>query len=403
MINSTMLNGLNQLESNEIEESFADVIRQVVRETIVKTFTEEVTALCGAKHEQGVKRGIYRNGSTDVNYSIFGSSESIKKPRVRKCKTDGKDEEFPLSTHKEIKNAVDLQSLILQMVTHGVSCRDVGTVLNKQKTTSKSNASRLMAAEGAKQLDIFRSRDLAKHAFIALTLDGIYLSSDICVIAALGITESGHKIFLDFEVGSSENSSTASTLMGRICERGFHAPYGLLCSLDGSKALKKGVLKYFPNSIIQRCLIHKERNIKGRLARKYWGELAKLFKELRTSQGKEAGQEKLNNLKKFLKERNKLSYDSLLEAEDEMIAVHNLNISSSLNPSLLNTNIIENSFRNVRRKIGRVARWRPETNQPSNWMALAISHIEKGFRRIRGYQEIESLKVALLAIGTEKK
>ena len=396
MSNFTNFNGLSQLEPGEAGKSFRNVIHQIVRETILNSLADEVSALCGPKHEQGVSRESFRNGSTTVNCSILGQTEKIKKPRVRKNNADGTNEEISLETYDEIKNATDLENIILQMVTHGVSSRDVSTVLNKQKSTSKSNVSRMLISEGARQLAVFRSRDLSQYSFVALILDGIHLSSEICIITALGITQEGIKIILDFEVGSSENTATASALMSKITNRGFDAQSGLLCTLDGSKALKNAVLKFFPNAVIQRCLIHKERNIKSSLSRKNWGELSRLFRSLRSSQGKEAGVEKLNDLKLFLKLKSKISYDSLMEAEDEMIAVHRLNIPSSLNPSLLNTNIIENSFRNVRGKIGRVARWRPETNQPSNWMALAIHSIEKGFRRIKGYQDISCLKAALL-------
>jgi transposase-like protein len=391
------LNGLSQSELGEAGKRFYNIIREVVRETIFNTLADEVASLCGPKHEQGVSRDLFRNGSTSITCSILGNSEVIKKPRVRKNKADGTSEEVSLATYEGIKDATNLEDIITKMLTHGVSCRDVSAVLNDQKTTSRSNVSRLLISEGAKKLEEFRSRDLSNYDFIAITLDGIYLSSDICVIAALGITMEGHKVFLDFEIGSSENSESVQTLMGNVISRGFTAPSGLICTIDGAKALKKGVLRHFPNAVIQRCLIHKERNIKSSLARKHWGKLSGLFSSLRKAQGKEAGEEKFKDIETFLKDRNKISYDSLLEAKDELLALHRLNIPSSLNPSLLNTNIIENSFRNVRGKIGRVTRWRVETNQPSNWMALAITHIEKGFKRIKGYKDLGCLKEILLA------
>ena len=62
-----------------------------------------------------------------------------------------------------------------------------------------------------------------------------------------------------------------------------------------------------------------------------------------------------------------------------------------MNKSLLSTNLIENSFRNVRNKIGRVKKWDATTDQPSRWMAYGLLEAEKGFNRIKGYQDISLL------------
>ena len=78
-----------------------------------------------------------------------------------------------------------------------------------------------------------------------------------------------------------------------------------------------------------------------------------------------------------------------------MFALHRLNVPSTLHVSLLSTNLIENSFRNTRRKLGRVTRFRAETNQASRWLAAALLDVEKGFRRLIGYKDLPRLAAAL--------
>jgi transposase-like protein len=75
-----------------------------------------------------------------------------------------------------------------------------------------------------------------------------------------------------------------------LIERGFTPSRRLLAVLDGSAALKKAVRKFFPDAEIQRCLVHKERNIRARLSKRDWGELARHFKRLRQVQGAEAAE-----------------------------------------------------------------------------------------------------------------
>ena len=198
-----------------------------------------------------------------------------------------------------------------------------------------------------------------------------------------------------FELGSSESAEVARDLMGRLVKRGFHCDRRLYAILDGSDALRSAVIGFFPESVIQRCLVHKERNIKSKLSKKHWGELSRLFKRLREVEGRDAATEVVDELKSFLKSKNAESLKSFDEAGGDLIALQSLNVPSTLHRNLLSTNAIENSFRNTRNKLGRVTRFRAETDQATRWMAYALTEVEKGFRRISGYADLPKLVEAL--------
>jgi putative transposase len=65
----------------------------------------------------------------------------------------------------------------------------------------------------------------------------------------------------------------------------------LFAVLDGSVASKIDLREFFPNAVIPRCHVHRERNIRAKLLKRHWGELARLFKRLREVQGVEAALE----------------------------------------------------------------------------------------------------------------
>jgi len=109
----------------------------------------------------------------------------------------------------------------------------------------------------------------------------------------------------------------------------------------------------------------------------------------------EAAEEVLGDLKSFLEPINAEAFKSLQEAGEDLLALHRLGVPNTLHRSLLSTNAIENSFLNTRRKLGRVTRFRAETDQASRWLAYALSEVEKGFRRIRGHADLPSLITAL--------
>jgi hypothetical protein len=71
--------------------------------------------------------------------------------------------------------------------------------------------------------------------------------------------------------------------------------------LDGSDALRVAVREFFPDAIVQRCLVNKERNIKGKLPKRHWGELSTFLTRLRSVQGLAAAQEVFGELAEFLK------------------------------------------------------------------------------------------------------
>lgn len=226
-------------------------------------------------------------------------------------------------------------------------------------------------------------------------LDGIRLSKDQTAVVALGIDIEGRKHVLDFSLGSSESLEIARELMGRIVKRQFTCDHRLYVVLDGSDALRGAVKEFFSDAIVQRCLVHKERNIKGKLSKRHWGEVSRLFSRLRSVQGIDAAEEVFDDLRAFLEPINAEAYRSLHEAGDDLLALHRLNVPSTLHRSLLSTNAIENSFLNTRRKLGRVTRFRAETDQASRWLSYALQEAEKGYRCISGHASLPSLIAAL--------
>ncbi|MDA9857498.1 transposase, partial [Rubripirellula sp.] len=220
-------------------------------------------------------------------------------------------------------------------------------------------------------------------------------SSEQTAVVALGIDSEGRKHVLDFALGSSENLEVSRELVGRIVDRGFSCEHRLYAVLDGSDALRAAVKEFFADAIVQRCLVHKERNIKGKLSKRHWGELSRLFTRLRNVQGIAAAEEVFGELRAFLQPINEEAFRSLHEAGDDLLALHRLEVPNTLHRSLLSTNAIENSFLNNRRKLGRVTRFRADTDQASRWLSYALLEAEKGFRRISGHGSLTHLIAAL--------
>ncbi len=393
MSKCSALDLIKQLDSRDAGEAFLTFIRTEVRELIFDTIADEVTELCGSAYHPSQTSPFRRGGSAIGSVMLDGRREKVRRPRVVREDAGGRREER-LATYEASRNGDHVRESILRALVAGVASRDQAG-LHPDFPASRSEVSRLWIVEGQRRLEQFRSRDLSGGSFWALMVDGIHLSEDLTGVVALGISLDGRKTLLDFEIGASENAEVCDLLMSRVIQRGLSFAGPPLAVLDGSKILRASVVRHFPDAYVQRCLVHKERNIRGTLSRKWHGRLAGFFNRLRAVQGLDAALEVMAELRTFLAAHSRKAMDSLDEAGDDLLTLHRLNCPSTLNTSLLSTNSIENPFRNVRARIGRVKRWRAATDQAERWLACGLLEAEKGFRRIKGYRDISLLLEAM--------
>lgn len=388
---------LGQAEIEDAGALFRDWMRGMARQTILRVMESEATALCGALYHPDTASDCYRAGSAPGSVLHEGRMEEVRRPRIRRRKDDDGSTEIRLSSYEAAREPGHLEDMILKALCAGVSTRDQKDVQPEHAPVSKSAVSRLWVREGGKMLEAFRERDLRRNDWLVLMLDGIRLAEELWAVVALGVALDGTKHMLDFEIGASENTEVATALCVRLRERGFAPKEGgrLLCVFDGSSPLRNAAKKVWGDPVFQRCLVHKERNLRTYMSKRHWGELARLMARLRKAQGPQAGREALSELRTFVASKNDQALASLDEAGDDLIALHLLDVPNTLHRNLLSTNLIENSIGNVRRKTGRVTRWRPADDHAGRWLAMALIEIEKGFRKLAGCGELARLAQAL--------
>jgi len=376
-------------------EIFMTLLRDSLRTTAEEMLREEVEQLCGRSHWPEPAAEYRRAGSESGACYAGGRREVLLRPRVRRRGSNGIEREHVLTSYQAMRAPGNNASAVVKALGAGMSTRSQEWA--SEGVMSKTAASRHWIEATAANIARLRERDLRGSRFFGLMLDGVVLAADAVVVVAIGLTEDGHKHVLDFEPGASENAAVTAALIARLQSRGFGPLAGcrLFVVLDGSAPLHSAVIAAWPDALIQRCLVHKERNLYGYLRHGDHAEASRLWRRLRLAQGEEAGREALAELRNFLAPRNAAALTSLEEAGEELITLHLLNVPSSLNLSLLSTNAIENVMRNYRNQTAKVTRWQTATNQISRWSATALLRVEEGFRRIKGYADLPKLLVAL--------
>lgn len=373
---------------DECREAMSAALRGIMVQALLDQLNAEVTTLCGAPYHPAPGAAHRRAGSAWGQFRLNGRSERFARPRVRQKQ----GREVYLKTYAAARDAEPVQEAILRAVASGVSSRDMRRVYPKGgRGFSASGVSRHWVSGSLRYLATLRERDLRAEPVAVLMLDGIVLSEAVVVIVALGVLGDGRKRMLDFEVGSTESYEVSRALLERLDRRGVRFGGRPLCILDGSAALKRAVQERYPEVVVQRCLVHKERNLRGCLSRKDYPELNRLMNRIRRVQGAAAAREALSDLKRFVAGKNQKALESVEEAGEELIALHLLEAPSTLQVNLLSTNAVENPIRNFRAKTRRVTRWRPQSDMTERWTAYAMLTVEQGFQRISGHRDLPVL------------
>ena len=98
-------------------------------------------------------------------------------------------------------------------------------------------------------------------------IDGIHISEHLVLVAALGIDSEGFEHPLGLMERATQHSAVVQALIDDLIERGLDPAVPRLFIIDGSKALAKAIRRSFGrHTPIQRCQIHKARNIMERLS-----------------------------------------------------------------------------------------------------------------------------------------
>ena len=133
---------------------------------------------------------------------------------------------------------------------------------------SKSAVSRRFVALSAERMAEWMAADLSELDLLIIQIDGIQIEEDLTLLAAIGIDGDGSKHPLGVIEGATENAAVAQALLDNLIGRGLDPKVCRLFIIDGAKALSKAIRKTFGrHTPIQRCQVHKARNITERIAK----------------------------------------------------------------------------------------------------------------------------------------
>jgi len=277
MMNATTISSI-PLAAASIETGWQDVRSSFERfcltagvAALEQLLHEDAERLARARHGRKPERAGRRWGATTGKIGFHGGKVGVRRPRLRSL--SGQEIALPSWQTAQAEDWLGRWAMNLMLIN--VSTRKLGRAVRLPAGdlpavpgdgTSKSAASRRFVALSTERMAAWMAADLSRLDLVAIQIDGLHVGDDLVLVAALGIDADGNKHPLGLMEGATENAAVVQALIDNLIERGLDPTVCRLFIVDGAKALSKAIRRTFgADTPIQRCQIHKARNVIERL------------------------------------------------------------------------------------------------------------------------------------------
>ncbi len=248
--------------------SLEDVIRFQLRDFIQEILEEELEEAMGSRYAREGKG--HRNGHRTREVTTTFGTVDVDVPRARLRTGDGSFVEFQNSVLPHGRRLTPkAEALITRAYLCGCSVRKVSFALAQALGggVSRSMVSRCLRRLKP-QWEAWMERDLSEEGILRLVLDALSVdvrmdgtSHKLMILVALGITEGGERMVLSMKDMGGESKEAWLEIMRDLVSRGVPQPQ--VCIVDGNPGIEAALAQTWPNCLVQRCTVHKERNMLG--------------------------------------------------------------------------------------------------------------------------------------------
>lgn len=245
---------------------FKALRRRLIEEALEKERTELV---CCSWHTRTPERKDYRNGYWQRWILLKDGRLDVRMPRLRSSGYESK------IIPRYLKRMPEVDEALKRVFLFGASTRLTGEAL---KPLLGESVSAQTVSKIAKSLDEevrhYHTRSLS-DVYAYLFLDGIMLkirtgvgARKKAVLVAYGITHEGKRELIDFVVVKSERTPAWEGFLMNLVYRGLNGRCLRLIITDGNQALMNAIDLTYPGTPRQRCWAHKMRNVANYLKKK---------------------------------------------------------------------------------------------------------------------------------------
>jgi transposase-like protein len=373
-------------------DPLGEAARRGAQLLLQRALEEEVELFLGRSwYERSADGAIhgYRNGYESKKVHLAEGTIELQVPQLR-----DKLEPFESIWLRAIgKRSARLLEMIPMLYVKGMSQRDIESALID--ALGVEGTGRSVVTEVCRSLrgdfERWQDRDLSGHRLLYLFLDGIYLKlrpedkRSVAVLCAYGILWNGKKVLLHLAIGDKESTACWEAFIEDMKSRGLHTP--LLAAVDGNVGVRKAVRRKLPLTMIQRCQVHRMRNVMIKLPHVARPTIRKLIRKAFTaasySEGLARAQSVIAQYRDAFPEAMKCLEKDLEECLTALKFpfVHRIKIRT--------TNMLERLFGEGKRRTKVIPRFSSESSGLSLVFAVLVDSSE-GWRGVRIPDYVES-------------
>lgn len=383
-----------------LEQAFRNGVQGYLQELL----EQEVTAALGRlRHGREEAARGYRNGHRDRTLiGTFGKMR-LAVPRARVMDEGGGRREFRSALLPRSRRLTPgALSLIGSAYLAGVNTRRVRRALASLfgGAVSKDTVSR---AWRAMQTDFaaWNHRPLAEEPMVRLILDGTVVrvrldrkATSLSILVAMGVRADGQKVLLGLKALAGESEAAWRALLDDLTARGLCAPQ--LPIVDGGKGLEAALAALWPTVPVQRCTVHKHRNLLAHAPKKLHDELSADYTDVIYAADAQTVLAKRRAFLRKWKLKCRSVAESLEEAGDRLFTF--LRYPPAQWRSIRTTNAIERLHEEFKRRI-KTQCMLPcaETACLLFWALLAAGQIT--LRKVDGWRSLHQPPLALDSVA----
>ena len=338
----------SEVKENFWEQDARPHMKQLLKALMQRTMIEELEMVrrrdAGTVESLLARNGYYRRSLI----THVGLLQDLRVPRLRQGG-------FHTQVFRRYQRCEQLvEALVRDIFLAGISTRRVGAAISALLETkvSSSTVSRITRSLDA-HVRRFHQRPLLDE-YQYLILDGIRLKIRYngtyrtrTVLVAYGITLFGQRVLLDFRQAKGESQTAWEVLLNSLYQRGLAGQHLKLIVMDGAAGLRAAAELVYPEAKIQRCWVHKLRNVAAACPKKHQRcvrDARKIYLAATRTQAYAAFQ----RWQQTWRTRCPKAVACLEQDLEELL--HFLDCPTAHRIKVRTTNAIERSFREVRRR-----------------------------------------------------
>lgn len=398
-------------------EQVARLGARLILQTAVEAEVEEFLGRARYQRVADVQdaRAGSRNGFCPTTIKTTAGPITVQRPKLR-----GTTEKFASRLFGAgVTRTNALESLVIAGYVRGLSDRDVeatlGDALGAEAALGKSTVSRVCEAIKT-EFARWAERSLANLELDYLFLDGSFFKMHDGaraepVLAAWGISTAGAPVLVGLAPAGSESTDAWADFLDELKGRGLRPP--LLAISDAAPGLLSALEQVFGQSLRQKCLIHRARNVLAKVPAEAQTELKnaywKLFDVDDVPDGKDGPQLVPGpELVAFVQARIEVfatTYGSRYPAAVKCLLTDREQLTSYLrfprehHRRIRHSNFIERTFGETRRRVKVIGRLPGEVS----CLSLVWAVLDRASRGWRGFtmtsdgtRQLQDLRRALL-------